>query len=77
MNNVTLNMKMTQKQAGAMYIKLCETEDKLKQLNDYITHHHDWVRACEIAKENPDEPVDVAYWQKQIDTLKKLKTKNY
>lgn len=42
-------------------------------MSDYITHHHDWRKACEIAKNYSEHPNDKDYWQHQIDTLDNLK----
>jgi len=39
---------------------------------DYRSHHHDFLSACGIAKENAKDDVDASYWQHQIDTLNKL-----
>jgi len=44
-----------------------------EEFEDYITHHGDFRRACEIAMENADDEVDKSYWQHQINTLDKLK----
>lgn len=44
--------------------------------SDYITHHDDFVNACEIAMNKASSEgiwSDVSYWQKQIDTLARLK----
>ena len=68
--------KMTLKEVGVMYMKLCIAEDKLEAMSDYKTHHHDWVAACQVAKdcaETGDDFGDICYWQHQIDTLSKLR----
>ena len=47
--------------------------------SDYITHHLDFVNACEIAMEHAEpascDSDDKGYWQKQLDTLSKLAKK--
>ena len=40
---------------------------------DYITHHDDFVAACEIAMRSADTQDDSDYWKHQIDTLNNLK----
>jgi len=47
-------------------------EAALKRLEDYKTHHHDWVDACTIAKEVEENSPDKTYWQHQLNTLKAL-----
>lgn len=44
--------------------------------SDYITHHNDFVNACEIAMDQASKEGrwdDVSYWGKQIRTLERLK----
>lgn len=45
--------------------------------NDYITHHGDWKKACEIAKRYAHHGDDKDYWQHQIDTLDKLQATHH
>ena len=46
---------------------------KLQELEDYITHHEDWVVACTKAMDQASTLEDGSYWQHQLETLKKLK----
>ncbi len=47
-------------------------EPILTQDHDYRTHHHDWLKACKIAKDAAKTDDDISYWQHQIDTLNKI-----
>ncbi|AAQ96569.1 hypothetical protein [Vibrio phage VP16C] len=40
--------------------------------SDYLTHHDDFVRACEIARDASDGEGGELYWQRQINTLARL-----
>lgn len=40
--------------------------------DDYRSHHGDWVRACEIAKEAATNDADRTYWEHQLNTLSKI-----
>lgn len=51
-------------------------EDKLAAMNDYVTHHGDWVEACKAALDSTGRSEDIAYWHKQLRTLHKLKQGN-
>jgi len=43
------------------------------ELSDYVTHHHDWVHACQIAKVASTNDADSSYWEHQLKTLANLK----
>ena len=41
-------------------------------LVDVLSHHNDFVTACEIARDNSTEESDRLYWKHQIDVLKRM-----
>ena len=50
-----------------------KTKDTTMDHNDYLTHHDDFRKACQIAYDAATNEADKSYWQHQIDTLDRLR----
>lgn len=54
-------------------VRLLRTQPAVTEaMEDYITHHYDWVMACTISRDAAASQDDRDYWQHQINTLSKL-----
>ena len=52
--------------------RIASLEAQLKSQEDYVTHHNDWLSACNIARCNATNRDDADYWAHQINTLARL-----